>query len=391
MYIFYVYVKAFHLHNKYLECNCGVETFSAGGDRIRDQDYPWMVQVFSSTGACGGSLVASRYVVTAAHCVVAENGTQDEAKNILIKIAQTFSPTPEFVAVSKVMVNEYYQYSSYLEQQGFVIDSDIALLELDEELDLNIHTPICLAKTEDNGTYHEEKDAGDGEVLVYTKDQPYMNRVEKINVITQPSVISLAYLHGIFGRTFRRNLIRTCRTKICTWPRSKNIKKVSSLRQTQNWWTTCIHNIFQGDSGGPLMYKDKISEQYVLVGVVNSVHTVAPPYEDLVKLGQTQQFEDISFHRKWIEMKMTNPKFCALGPDVGNKVEARRCPFQLFISMCRMLEEFSTNTISMISDSFSIPVPLLLAAYVLLCLISVNSMYNDVKTSLGKIKNDKSI
>ena len=139
------------------------------------------------------------------------------------------------------------------------------------------------------------------------------------------------------------------------------------------------------------MYKDKSSEQYVLVGVVNSVHTVAPPYEDLVKLGQTQQFGDISFHRKWIEMKMTNPKFCALGPDVGNKVEARRCPFQLFISMCRMLEEFSTNTISMISDSFSIPVPLLMAAYVLLCLISVNSMYNDVKTYLGKIKNDKSI
>ena len=234
MYIFYVYVKAFHLHNKYLECNCGVETFSAGGDRIRDQDYPWMVQVFSSTGACGGSLVASRYVVTAAHCVVAENGTQVEAKNIVVRIAQNVFPTPEFVEVSKVMVNEYYQYSSYLQQQGFVIDSDIALLELEEELDLNFHTPICLAKTEDSGTYHKDKDAGDGEVLVYTKDprdadQLYMNRVEKINVITQPSVISLAYLQGIFRRTFRRDLIRTCRTKICTWPRSKNLKEVRSL------------------------------------------------------------------------------------------------------------------------------------------------------------------
>ena len=101
----YILRKSFSsTHKKYLECNCGVKTFSAGGYRIRDQDYPWMVQVFSSKGACGGSLVASRYVVTAAHCVVAENGTQDEAKNILIKISQTFSPTPEFVAVSKVMV-----------------------------------------------------------------------------------------------------------------------------------------------------------------------------------------------------------------------------------------------------------------------------------------------
>ena len=61
------------------------------------------------------------------------------------------------------------------------------------------------------------------------------------------------------------------------------------------------------------MYMDKSSDQYVLVGVVNSVHTVAPPSEDLLKLGQTQQFGDISFHRKWIEKKMTNPKFCAPG------------------------------------------------------------------------------
>ena len=134
------------------------------------------------------------------------------------------------------------------------------------------------------------------------------------------------------------------------------------------------------------MYKDKSSDQYVLVGVANTVYTVAPPSEDLVMLGQTQQFGDISFHRKWIETKMTNPKFCALGPDVGNKVEARRCPFQHFVTMCRMVEELSTNVILMISDSFSIPVPLLMAAYVLLSLKIVNTMYNDAKTSLEKFK-----
>ena len=93
-----------------------------------------------------------------------------------------------------------------------------------------------------------------------------------------------------------------------------------------------------------------------------------------------------SLHRKWIETKMTNPKFCAPGANVGNKVEARRCPLQIFVTMCRMLEEFSTNVILMISDSFSIPVPLLMAAYVLLSLIIVNSMYNDAKTSLEKFK-----
>ena len=225
----HIYIHPLHTENISLECNCGDQKFATRSD----SGYPWMVQVYSSNenGArrCGGSLVASRYVVTAAHCVVTDNGTQVEAKNIEVRIAQSFFPTPEFIAVSKVMVNEYYQYSSYLEQQGFVIDSDIALLELDEELDLNLHTPICLAKTEDSGTYHEDKDAGDGEVLVDTADELYMNRVEKINVTTQPSVISRAYLQVIFRRSFRRDLIKTCRAKICTWPRSKMLKQVRPL------------------------------------------------------------------------------------------------------------------------------------------------------------------
>ena len=125
-------------------------------------------------------------------------------------------------------------------------------------------------------------------------------------------------------------------------------------------------------------YKEKSSDQYVLVGVANTVtvYTTTPPNENLMMLGQIQAFGDISLHRKWIEKKMTNPKFCAPGANVGNKVETRRCPFQLFITMWQMLEELSANVLLMISDSFSIPVPLLKAAYVLLFLISVNSMYN---------------
>ena len=138
------------------------------------------------------------------------------------------------------------------------------------------------------------------------------------------------------------------------------------------------------------MYKDKSSDQYVLVGVANTVtvYTTTPPNENLMMLGQIQAFGDISLHRKWIETKMTNPKFCAPGANVGNKVEARRCPFQLFITMCQKLEELRAYTILMISDSFSIPVPLLTAGYVLLSLISVSFMYNDVKTSLEKFKTD---
>ena len=134
------------------------------------------------------------------------------------------------------------------------------------------------------------------------------------------------------------------------------------------------------------MYKDKSSDQYVLVGVYNSMYIYVPPYKDMLK--ETHIFGAISLHRKWIETKILNSKFCAPGVDVGNKVEARRCPFQLFITMCQKLEELRANTILIISDSFSIPVPLLTAGYVLLSLISVSFMYNDVKTTLEKFKTD---
>ena len=55
--------------------------------------------------------VEDRWWPPGTHCVVTDNGTQVEAKNIEVRIAQSFFPTPEFIAVSKVIVHEYYQLS----------------------------------------------------------------------------------------------------------------------------------------------------------------------------------------------------------------------------------------------------------------------------------------
>ena len=45
---------------------------------LQKNKYPWMVALVSSSGSqfCGGTLVASKYVVTAAHCMFLDQNAQ---------------------------------------------------------------------------------------------------------------------------------------------------------------------------------------------------------------------------------------------------------------------------------------------------------------------------
>merc|ERR1719213_68666 len=70
-------------------CRCGVEGGSdpdyiiyGGGEVEKPNQYPWMVRLTIrkikhgkwGTYHCGGTLVASKYIITAAHCMVGDRG-----------------------------------------------------------------------------------------------------------------------------------------------------------------------------------------------------------------------------------------------------------------------------------------------------------------------------
>ena len=113
---------------------------------------------------CGGTLVASKYVISAAHCFFSTNddntavtGTKTAA-DVRIRIGDhnldsegEEKITPKFVNI-KTLTN-HPSYNPLKIEDGF----DITVLELEEELDLNVYTPACLAKTSDTTTFDGNK------------------------------------------------------------------------------------------------------------------------------------------------------------------------------------------------------------------------------------------
>ena len=112
-------------------------TYIIGGDDS-DRDYPWMVALYKSGGfICGGVLISSHWIVTAAHCVYEEddddgNATAYEVSNYSIVIGESahYSTTTmaeragaDVYDISNVIINTSYDSDTY--------DYDIAVLELD--------------------------------------------------------------------------------------------------------------------------------------------------------------------------------------------------------------------------------------------------------------------
>ena len=122
--------------------------------------YPWLVRIEGYYGdrwgsMCGGTLVASKYVITAAHCVTIRKGSSvakpaDEIRTI-IGDHNLFSSGEELIqpkTVNAIAITNHPSYNGYI-GGGY----DISIVELEEELDLDIYTPACLAKSDDATTF----------------------------------------------------------------------------------------------------------------------------------------------------------------------------------------------------------------------------------------------
>jgi len=133
-------------------CYCGLPNRGpttsriVGGDKADSGEYPWQVALLDEeqldSQFCGGTLVGSRFVITAAHCV--DNGPRPE--NLLVRVGDT-TFDEEFEAESFTLsVANIFIHGKYYRNETF-IQNDIALVELAEAVPLDKYPhikPACL-------------------------------------------------------------------------------------------------------------------------------------------------------------------------------------------------------------------------------------------------------
>ncbi|MEM7378763.1 MAG: serine protease [Pseudomonadota bacterium] len=123
-----------------VRADADVSSRIVGGTPVAEGTYPWMAGVYFRSGstsvfrpACGGSLIADRWILSAAHCFFDSAGAPELANNVAVELGVTNQitgvQTPVFFGiVARIIIHPDYDAQSSL--------NDIALLELPQAVPL---------------------------------------------------------------------------------------------------------------------------------------------------------------------------------------------------------------------------------------------------------------
>uniref|UniRef100_A0A8D0E5X2 Acrosin n=1 Tax=Salvator merianae TaxID=96440 RepID=A0A8D0E5X2_SALMN len=217
-----------------------------GGTDTLPGTWPWMVSIQKpSQGGymhiCGGSLISSLWVVTAAHCFLDKSQLHAAPLHwkLVIGITQISQPGPD---TQERSIKNLVQHEQYVQRTHY---NDIALMELNEPVNCTDYIqPACLPDT---------------------------------NVVI--SALTHCYISG-WGRMsstgeeafYTSDILQEARVNIIPL----------ELCNSSNWYHKKIHynNICagfeqggidscQGDSGGPLMCREGRSERFWVIGATS--------------------------------------------------------------------------------------------------------------------------
>eukprot|EP00079_Xenopus_tropicalis_P017823 XP_004918261.1 PREDICTED: serine protease 48-like [Xenopus tropicalis] len=225
-----------------------------GGQDSKEGQHPWQVIVMLPKVQCGGTLISSRFVLTAASCV---HSVKDVLFHVVLGAYNLTEWTGFYVAVSRTIIHDRYIYPNYYD--------DIALLELSVSVPFTgLMLPACLP------TASTQFLPGHSCIMTGWGDTDYdnSNQMQLILQEAEVQLISLERCRDLYSQT--------------------NILIADTM--------TCAMDIHEkagicaGDLGGPLVCQK--GGQWFLVGVVSLglncvaalpvVYTSVPVYMDWI-------------------------------------------------------------------------------------------------------------
>jgi len=111
-------------------------------------EYPWMAAILSrtptfETSLCGGSLINSRWIVTALHCVVESMSVSQVSELVPLPTSRLLVILGDH-NISSFTESNITRVLGVGEVRIHPLGADIALLKLNVEVDLSVYTPVCL-------------------------------------------------------------------------------------------------------------------------------------------------------------------------------------------------------------------------------------------------------
>merc|ERR1712126_320443 len=298
-------------------CRCGMKKKSKriiDGQETEVNEYPWMTLVVNlKVGTmCGGSLIASRWVLTAAHCMMnmtTQMMSKPEELIILLGFHDTtppiMGPTAQEPFRNARNVTEIFCHPSF--NRMFPLDNDVALLYLERPVNLYLYTPVCLPEPKNVTDLYPGRPAWltgwGGNASYYNASVfPPIREVTSFPFKLQEKEVFLVDSMTCLG-IWQREPAHTPTGPVAGVFVITNgmVCANSSNMKGQEIAGGCM-----GDSGGPLTVEDQ-GGRHTLIGDVS----FGPG--SCEKVGTPGVYGNIAFFRGWIEFvmrKMGEPERC---------------------------------------------------------------------------------